>query len=578
MPRFDFIYTNFSAGEFSPLLSGRIDLDKYRSGCEILENFIPRPHGPAVGRGGMRYIWETKDSTKKSRLVPFDAGSGAGQFHIEFGDQYLRFYTEDGILIDTSPDPDVIYEIATTYLEDELFDIYYFQDANVLYLFHPDHEPAKLERVSEYNWTLTNLVFSNAPTEWGANNWPGCGAFYEERLYYGGCPSNPEYIWGSKVGSYFDLDSGSIADDYGFAYRLYTDKINQAYWMSPGEILAIGTSGGEYKMMSTSLNEAITPTNVKFVRQTNYGVARVMPTRIGGRVLFVQKGRLKIRNFEYSLSSDGYVAKDVSILSEHITFPGIVESDYTNEPDSISYYIRDDGELVGMAYEPEIETASWFRIVTDGEIESVSVTDGWDDNRYDDVMLIVKRNIDGGVVRYVEKLERPLSREQAIEDAFFVDSGLTYEGVPANQISGLDHLEGETVRVLVDGATHPDRTVSGGEITLQREGSKVHVGLGYDPTLKTMRIEGGNPIGTSQGKTKRIAKTQVRVDRTVGITVNGERYFMGPPVMDEPVQLYSGDIEVDLDDGHDTAGQIEIIQNQPLPITVVAIMPEARTQ
>ena len=96
MPRFDYIYTNFTSGEFSPLLSGRVDLTKYKGGCEILENFIPRPHGPAVGRGGLRYIAPCKYDDYETRLIPFDAGSGSGLFHIEFGDQYIRFITEDG--------------------------------------------------------------------------------------------------------------------------------------------------------------------------------------------------------------------------------------------------------------------------------------------------------------------------------------------------------------------------------------------------------------------------------------------------------------------------------------------------
>lgn len=573
MPRFDYIYTNFSAGEFSPLLAGRVDLQKYRSGCETLENFIPRPHGPAVGRGGLRYIGEVKDSSKRTRLIPFDAGSGSGLYHLEFGENYIRFITEDGILEELgSP-----YEVTTPYTEEELFEIYYIQDANTLYLFHKDHEPAELVRNDVYDWTLTDITFTSAPSVWGAGNWPGCAAFYEERLYYGGCPGDPATVWGSKVGNYFDLTQG-VDDDYAFEYTLYTDKINLVYWMSPGEILAVGTSGGEYKMMSTSFNEAITGSNVKIVRQTNYGVAQIMPIRIGNKVIYVQKGRLKVRDFSYGFESDAYSSEDLTLLSEHVTFPEILESDYANEPDSIAYYIRSDGQMIGLAYEPEVDIISWFRLVTEGEFESVSVIDGWDDKRYDDVMVIVKRHIDGSDVRYIEKLEKPLTREQDVEESFFVDSGVTYEGVEANVISGFDHLEGEWVRVLIDGATHPDVEVISGEISLQRSGTKIHAGIGYDPTLKTMRVEGGNPIGTAQGKIKRIAKTQVRLYRSVGCLVNGERYSFGPPVMDEAVELYTGDIEVDLDDGYEDAGQIEIIQDQPLPITIVAIMPEARTQ
>ncbi|GAH44963.1 unnamed protein product, partial [marine sediment metagenome] len=270
-------------------------------------------------------------------------------------------------------------------------------------------------------------------------------------------------------------------------------------------------------------------------RQTNYGAAQIAPIRIGTQVIYAQKGGLKIRNFAYSLESDAYSSKDLTLLSEHITHPRVLESEFQNEPDSIGWYIREDGQLIGVSYEPEFDITGWFRLVTDGEFESISVTDGFADNRYDDVYVSVKRVIEGNDYRYIEKLERPLAREDIVENAFYVDSGLTYEGVPITTFSGLDHLEGETVQVLADGAIHPDRVVVGGEISLQQTASIVHVGLAQNSTLKTMRVEGGNPIGTAQGKTKRINKSYVRLYRSVGILINGERVFMGPPVMNEPV-------------------------------------------
>lgn len=574
MPRFDPIYTNFSAGEFSPLLTGRVDLEKYKSGCDILENFIPRPHGPAVRRGGLRFIAQAKFVNAKCRMIPFDTGAVTGLYHLEVGENYIRFYTEGGQLENPPGTP---YEIASTYLEDELFDITYVQDANTLYLWHPNHAPAKLVRNDTYDWVLSDIVWTSQPSEWVANNYPGAATFYEQRLIIGGCPGDPGTIWGSKIGSYFDITIGELADD-AFKYVIYTDKINLVRWFSAGDILAVGTSGGEYKMMSTTFNETITPTNVKIVRQTNYGTANIAPIRIGNRVLFLQKGALKVRNFAYSLDSDAYSSKDLTLLSEHITHPSIVESEYQNEPDSIAWYIRSDGELVGVSYEPEFDITGWFRIVTDGEFESISVTDGFVDTRYDDIYVSVKRIIEGNTYRYIEKLERPLSREDVVENAFYVDSGLSYDGVPTSVLTGLDHLEGETVQVLTDGAVHPDRVVVDGEITLQQEASVVHAGLGFNSTLKTMRVEGGNPIGTAQGRIKRINRSYVRLYRSVGLLVNDQRVFMGPPVMNEPVPLFSGDVEVTIDDGYEDQGQIEIVQDQPLPTTVVCIMPEVRTQ
>lgn len=575
MPRFDPIYTNFSAGEFSPLLTGRVDLEKYQSGCEILENFQPRPHGPAVRRGGFRFIAEAKFSDQACRMIPFDTGAASGLYHLEFGDNYIRFYTEGGRLENPPGTP---YEIATTYDEEELLELNYLQDANTLYIFHASHAPAKLVRNDTFDWVLSDITWTAQPSEWGAGNYPGTGAFYEQRMLIGGVLSDPGTIWGSKIGDFFNLTIGTLDDD-AFQYVINTDKISLVQWFSSGEVLAVGTSGAEYKMMSTTFNETITPTNVKIVRQTNYGAANVLPIRIGSRVLFVQKGQLKVRNFAYSIESDAYSSKDLTLLSEHITYPRILQADYQNEPDSIGWYIREDGQLAGVSYEPEFDITGWFRVVTDGQIESISVTDGFIDNRYDDVYVSVKRFIDGATVRYIEKLERPLIREEEVIEAFYVDSGLSYdEGVPTDTFTGLEHLEGEIVQVLADGAVHPDVVVTGGEIVLQYEASRVHAGLAYNSTLKTMRVEGGNPIGTSQGRIKRINRCYARLYRTVGILVNDERYFMGPPIMNEPVPLFTGDVEVPVDDGYDEAGQIEIIQNQPLPMTIIAIMPEVRTQ
>ena len=96
-------------------------------------------------------------------------------------------------------------------------------------------------------------------------------------------------------------------------------------------------------------------------------------------------------------------------------------------------------------------------------------------------------------------------------DAFFVDSGLTYTGVPADTISGLDHLEGETVQVLADGASHPDCLVTGGTIELNREAAVVQAGLGYATALRTMRVEAGAQMGTAQGKIKRIHRVVLRL-------------------------------------------------------------------
>lgn len=151
-------------------------------------------------------------------------------------------------------------------------------------------------------------------------------------------------------------------------------------------------------------------------------------------------------------------------------------------------------------------------------------------------------------------------------------------------VSGLDHLEGETVAVLADGAAHPDRTVSGGAITLQTAASKVHVGLPYTSTLETMRPEAGSGSGTAQGKTKRIHDMVLRLHETLGgktgpsvDKLDALQFRSGSDPMDRPPHLFTGDIRLSWRGGYDRDALIVVRQDQPLPMTVVAIMPQLLT-
>ena len=131
--------------------------------------------------------------------------------------------------------------------------------------------------------------------------------------------------------------------------------------------------------------------------------------------------------------------------------------------------------------------------------------------------VIIKRTIDSSTVRYIEYLNNFDFDETDNTSFNFLDSQLSYSGSATTTISGLDHLEGETVSVLANGATHPNKTVSSGEITLDRSSTNVKVGLGYTSLLQTMRLDAGSQNGTSQAKTKRIFDITLRLYETVGV-------------------------------------------------------------
>ena len=153
---------SFAGGEVSPEMYGRIDDVKYQSGAATMRNFIAKPQGPAENRPGFAYVNEVKDSTKKTRLIPFTFDTTQTMV-IEMSPGYFRFHTNGGTLLSGgSP-----YQITNPYAEADLFDIHYVQSADVLTLVHPNYPPKELKRLGATNWTLTDVSFAaslSAPT------------------------------------------------------------------------------------------------------------------------------------------------------------------------------------------------------------------------------------------------------------------------------------------------------------------------------------------------------------------------------------------------------------------------------
>jgi len=145
------LLTNFTAGEFSPRIYGRVDYNKYFNAAKTLRNMLVFPHGGVTKRHGMEFIAETKDSDKKTRLVQFSF-STVQKYILEFGDEYIRFYMDGGQILDDNDEP---YEIASPYIEEDLPMLKFAQDADVLYIVHPYYQPMQLIRHDHNNWELS---------------------------------------------------------------------------------------------------------------------------------------------------------------------------------------------------------------------------------------------------------------------------------------------------------------------------------------------------------------------------------------------------------------------------------------
>jgi len=166
--------------------------------------------------------------------------------------------------------------------------------------------------------------------------------------------------------------------------------------------------------------------------------------------------------------------------------------------------------------------------------------------------------------------------EQA--DCFFVDCGLSYDGTATDTFSGLDHLEGETVAVLGDGAVYATETVTDGSITIRDEVEKCHVGLPFRYRLKPMRLDVMTPKGTTHGSIKKISEMVISFLDTLNAqygdgTDTRKIDWRTTEVYDTPPALFTGDKTVVFPGGFSNDDPILISGEDPLPCSVRAIVP-----
>lgn len=451
--------------------------------------------------------------------------------------------------------------------------------------------------------TVGGKVFgaTTASSDWRLGVWsattgyPSCAMFFEDRLFYAGNTSYPQRLDGSRSGSYDDFSpsdsDGVVTASHAVSVTLNSSDINLIRWMMDDEKgLLVGTAGGEWIVRPSTFSEALSPTNIAAKRSTSFGSSKYQAVRAGKSTIYIQRSGRKVRELAYVYEVDGFRAPDMTVLSEHITKGGVTFGDYQQEPWGIVWFVRNDGVLIGFTYERDQDVLGWHRHILGGSfgdgdavVESVAVIPNAAADA-DELWLIVKRTIDGNTVRYVEYMSGRFDEDDTT-NAFFVDCGLTYDGSPVTTITGLDHLEGQVVSVLADGAVHPDRTVESGSIILVRAASVVHVGLGYVSDIQTLNIEAGAADGTAQGKTKRINRVVARLYKTLGLKYGPSEdkldvftFRTSADAMNSPPALFTGDIEINWNSGYDKEGSMYFRQDQPLPFTLLGLFPQVTTQ
>lgn len=413
------------------------------------------------------------------------------------------------------------------------------------------------------SWTMEVSSWSDT------NGYPRTGEFYQGRLLQASTTEQPTTWWLSASDDYDNYAVGNKADD-AVEYTIASREVNRIEWAADMGPLFMGTSGAEFRIQGQNQGDPLGGDVIPDVKRfTPEGSAPFQPAIIGKRLLFYDRSQQKIFSIAFNLEEDGYDSDELTALAEHITGNGGIRLRgiaVAQRPDPRVYMVRRDGQLVVLTFFIKEKVVGFTRLRTDGLFESVAVVPQGP-GKPDRVWTIVSREIGGVTRRYVEYFHDNLVLSDRDWTSLQTDSAVVYTGIATTSVTGLGHLEGKTVNVVADGSFRGTRVVTGGAITLEDPSTVVEVGLDYFSRAISMRpaIEGT----VIEGMPRSWDKLWLRLKDTVGGKINDRemRYPAGPPGRPN---FFTGDKDV-TQNGWDTFGRIDVLQDQPYPMTILAM-------
>lgn len=413
-----------------------------------------------------------------------------------------------------------------------------------------------------------------------SNDRPSCVGYYQQRQIYANTLREPQKAFASQSGVYNSMRySEPSRDDDAIFFTIKARQVNEIRHIVSLDSLLFLTSGAEWRI-TDGQDQVLTPSTLGAKPQSYWGASWCAPATAGDSVIFIQEKGNKVRDLAYEVDSSLYRGNELSVMANHL-FEGyqIEEMTYCLEPFNVLWCVRDDGVLLGMTYQREQAVWAWHQHTTDGEVESVaSITEDGRDALY----MIVKREVQSSVVRYVERMEPRVTSSAA--DVFCVDCGLSYDSSPATTFSGLDHLEGKEVVAVADGNLVTGLTVSSGEVELQNAASKVVVGLPYTCYVETLDVDVPSASQSLRGKEITVSEVQLEVYKSRGGWVSGrttdgqysEAYEIKPRFESDgydAIALKTFKESVTIQPGWNRSGGLKIEQRDPFPMSILSIVP-----
>lgn len=423
---------------------------------------------------------------------------------------------------------------------------------------------------------ILNGIKEGEPShKWKLGSWnrgsgyPKLCTFYQDRFVVAATNKKPNYIWMSRTGDYpnFGVEKveGTITDDSAITLPVINRKMCEIRHLIPANDLIILTSGNE---CIVSGDKTITPTNCNLKTQTQRGALSCEPQFIGNRCVFVQERGGTVRDMGYSYESDNYTGQDLTLfVKTRVRGYLTITSAYAQDPDSIIYYIRNDGEINCLTYIPEQKVYGWSHFVTNGKyLYCESVSEGEQDSLY----TLVERTLQGKKVKCIERMV-PLYPDDV---NVFLDCYVEFKSSNAIDSINIPHLSGQTVQVVIDDKQQPDMVVpDDGLLQLNVSGSNIKIGLPFTSKIRIPSVEMQMQDGTLQGRVATVSRVVLRMYKSFGGKI-GRTFDRMDDITLSPNELFTGDKPVILPKmgiNYSTDTSICIKHSDPFPFNLLSI-------
>lgn len=344
-----------------------------------------------------------------------------------------------------------------------------------------------------------------------SSGWPASGAIYEDRLIHARTPTDPLSVWASVSSDYDNFRTSTpLQDDDSISLRLTGGELNDIRWLMESRDIVAGTAGNIRAVGRANENAAFSATNVKQRRESTVDASFAEPLQIENMLVFLDAAEARLYEAAYTYEVEGYLARELSALNEHLFGVGVDQIAYQSHPHRIIWGRRLDGKLVAATYDRDQKVFGVTLVDYGDEVESIMSLPG---NRKTDIWMTVKRVAPSGPGRHIELMAEFFRTGFGTQGVPVYGTGaLIYSGAPISTVTGLAHLNGNEVGVWADGRDVGTFTIDGSTIQLENPASSIVVGRRIPGRIEGLRLENiGSREGTSMGRKMNILSARVDI-------------------------------------------------------------------